>query len=158
MHVVFIMNIFGLYKLTLHAGWFRFGDATLNLVEPYALQWRHNEHYGVSNHRPHDCLLNCLFGRRSKKTGSSASLSFCAGNSPVTGEFSAQMDSYAENVSIWWRHHGHNGVQCTTQTRTEKWIPLVVRNVLKRNVPLVASMDTAKPPPSSSHLCKLSTC
>ena len=27
------------------------------------------------------------------------------GNSPVTGEFPAQMTSYAENVSIWWRHH-----------------------------------------------------
>ena len=28
----------------------------------------------------------------------------CAGNSPVTGEFPAQMASNAENVSIWWRH------------------------------------------------------
>ena len=28
------------------------------------------------------------------------------GNSPGTGEFPAQMASYAENVSIWWRHHG----------------------------------------------------
>ena len=27
----------------------------------------------------------------------------CAGNSPVTGEFPAQMASNAENVSIWWR-------------------------------------------------------
>ena len=27
-------------------------------------------------------------------------------NSPVTGEFPAQMASNAENVSIWWRHHG----------------------------------------------------
>ena len=27
-------------------------------------------------------------------------------NSPVTGEFPAQMTSDAENVSIWWRHHG----------------------------------------------------
>ena len=25
--------------------------------------------------------------------------------SPGTGEFPAQMASYAENVSIWWRHH-----------------------------------------------------
>ena len=31
----------------------------------------------------------------------------CAGNSPGTGEFPAQMASYAENVSIWWRHHEH---------------------------------------------------
>ena len=29
-----------------------------------------------------------------------------AGNSPVTGEFPAQRASYAENASIWWRHHG----------------------------------------------------
>ena len=26
-------------------------------------------------------------------------------NSPVTGEFTAQRSSNAENVSIWWRHH-----------------------------------------------------
>ena len=36
---------------------------------------------------------------------SSASLAICARNSPVTGEFPAQMASNAENVSIWWRHH-----------------------------------------------------
>ena len=29
----------------------------------------------------------------------------CAGNSPVTGEFPAQMASKAENVFNWWRHH-----------------------------------------------------
>ena len=29
----------------------------------------------------------------------------CGGNSPVTEGFPAKMDSYAENVSIWWRHH-----------------------------------------------------
>ena len=28
-----------------------------------------------------------------------------AGNSPLTGEFPAQMASDAENVSISWRHH-----------------------------------------------------
>ena len=26
-------------------------------------------------------------------------------SSPLTGEFPAQMDSNAKNVSIWWRHH-----------------------------------------------------
>ena len=26
--------------------------------------WRHNGRDGVSNHQPHDCLLNCLFRRR----------------------------------------------------------------------------------------------
>ena len=32
----------------------------------------------------------------------------CAGNSPGTGEFPAQMASNAENVSIWWRHDVSN--------------------------------------------------
>ena len=32
-------------------------------------------------------------------------IGLCAGNSPGTGEFPAQMASYAETVSIWWRHH-----------------------------------------------------
>ena len=30
------------------------------------LQWRHNGCDCVSNHQPHNCLLNRLFGRRSK--------------------------------------------------------------------------------------------
>ena len=29
----------------------------------------------------------------------------CVGNSPVTGEFPAQIASNVENVSFWWRHH-----------------------------------------------------
>ena len=33
-----------------------------------ALLWRHNGRYGISNHQPHDCLLNRLFWCRSKKT------------------------------------------------------------------------------------------
>ena len=32
------------------------------------LQWRHNGLDSLSNHQPHDCLLNHLFRRRSKKT------------------------------------------------------------------------------------------
>ena len=49
--------------------------------------------------------LNRLFMRRSKKTSKLHITGLCAGNSPVTGEFPAQMASKAENVSIWWRHH-----------------------------------------------------
>ena len=45
----------------------------------YALQWRHNEPDCVSNHQPHDCLLNRLFRHRSKKHQSSASLAFVRG-------------------------------------------------------------------------------
>ena len=67
------------------------------------LQWRHNERESVSNHQPHDCLLNPSFRRRSKKTSKLRVTGLCMGNSPGTGEFPAQMASYAENVSIWWR-------------------------------------------------------
>ena len=72
-------------------------------VQP--LQWRHNERDGISNHQPHDCLLNRLFRRRSKKTSKLRVTGLCVGNSPVTGEFPAQRASNAENVSIWWCHH-----------------------------------------------------
>ena len=41
----------------------------------------------------------------SKKTSKLRVTGLCVGNSPVTGEFPAQMASNAENVSIWWRHH-----------------------------------------------------
>ena len=70
------------------------------------LQWRHNGRDSVSNHQPHDCLLNRLSRRRSKKTSKLCVTGLCAGNSPGTGEFPAQMAINAENVSIWWRHHG----------------------------------------------------
>ena len=71
----------------------------------FSLLWRHNGRDCVSNHQPHDCLLNRLFRRRSKQTSKLRVTGLCAGNSPGTGEFSAQMASNAENVSIWWRHH-----------------------------------------------------
>ena len=72
------------------------------------LLWRHNDHDGVSNHQPHGCLLNRLFRRRSKKISKLRVTGLCVGNSPGTGEFPAQMASYAENISIWWRHHANN--------------------------------------------------
>ena len=70
-----------------------------------SLRWRRNGQCGVSNHQPHHCLLNRLFGCRSKKTSKLRITGLCAGNSAVTGEFPAQMASNVENVSIWWRHH-----------------------------------------------------
>ena len=36
-------------------------------------------------------------------------IGLCVGNSPETGEFTAQMASNAEDVSIWWRHHENPG-------------------------------------------------
>ena len=45
----------------------------------YSLQWRHNERDGVSNHQPHDCLINPLFRHRSRKHQNSASLAYVRG-------------------------------------------------------------------------------
>ena len=77
----------------------------------FPLQWHHNGHNIVSNHQPRVCLLNRLFRRRSKKTSKIRVPGLCTGNSPVTGEFPAQMASNAENVSIWWRHHATTDMQ-----------------------------------------------
>ena len=78
------------------------------LIFQHPSQWRHNELDGVPDHQLHDCLLNRLFMRRSKKTSKIRVTGLGEGNSPVTGEFPAQRASNAENVSIWWRHHFPN--------------------------------------------------
>ena len=52
-----------------------------------SLQWRHDEHDGVSYHQPHDCLLNRSYRHRSKKTWKLCVIGLCEENSPVTGEF-----------------------------------------------------------------------
>ena len=59
-------------------------------VESYfrglTLWWRHNGQNSVSNHQPYDCLLNCLFRRRSKKTFKLRATGLCASphKCPVT--------------------------------------------------------------------------
>ena len=79
----------------------------IHIISAMTLQWRHNEHGGVSNHRRSDCLFNHLFRRRSRKTSKRRVTGLYAGNSRVTGEFPAQRASNAENISIWCRHHGY---------------------------------------------------
>ena len=51
-------------------------------------------------------VYSTVYSRRSSKKHQSSTAGLCEGNSPVTGEFPAQRASNAENVSIWWRHHG----------------------------------------------------
>ena len=65
-------------------------------ISAISLLWRHNGRVSVSNHQPHDCLLNRLFRRRSKRISKLSVTGLCAGNSPGTGEFPAQMTSDAE--------------------------------------------------------------
>ena len=79
------------------------------------LQWRHSGHNGVSNHHPYKCLLNRLFRHRSKKKWKLCVPGICAGNSPGTSEFPAQIASTTENVFIWWRHHDLDKTEGKTQ-------------------------------------------
>ena len=50
-------------------------------------------------------VYSILYSDAGQRKNQSSASHLCAGNSPGTGEFLAQMASYAENVSIWWRHH-----------------------------------------------------
>ena len=62
-----------------------------------SLQWRHNGHYGFSNHQPYDCLFNRLFRRRSKKASKFRVTGFVRGihrwqvNSPQIGPVTQKM-------------------------------------------------------------------
>ena len=72
----------------------------------FALQWRHNECDGVSNHQPHDCLLNRYSRSRSRKTSKLRVNGPCERihRSPVNSPHKGPVTR--KNVSIWWRHHG----------------------------------------------------
>ena len=60
------------------------GSRKAAVLQTLSLEWRHDGLDGVSNHQPHDCLLNRSFRRRSKKTSKIRVTGFCEGNSPVT--------------------------------------------------------------------------
>ena len=96
------LDLVELYKY-LTTRWRAFVSRYRSIIIP--LLWRHNGPGSVSNHQPHDCLLNRLFRRRSNKTSKLRVTGLCAGDSPKTGEFPTQMASNAENISIWWWNH-----------------------------------------------------
>ena len=69
-----------------------------------SLQWCHNGHDGIWNHKSHDCLLNRSFRRTSKKTSKLCVTDLCKGNSPVTGELSNKL-LWGEFTSDQWIPH-----------------------------------------------------
>ena len=114
---VLLLNTSGLYPYCVGSPYRDWWNDIIASLSPCQLRWRHNNDDSVSNHQPHDCLLNCLFGRTSKKTSKPRVTG-------LTGEFPAQMASNAENVSIWWRHHPvtrpRRMSQCITQLHTDQ--------------------------------------
>ena len=53
-------------------------------------------------------VYSTVYSGADKKTSKLRVTGLCEGNSPVTGEFPAQMASNAENVIIWWCQHETN--------------------------------------------------
>ena len=73
------------------------------LTRRVALQWRHNEHDGVSNYRSLDCLLNRLSRRRSKKISKLRVTGHCEGihRSPHKGPVTRKMFPFDDVIMLW---------------------------------------------------------
>ena len=92
-------------------GWWWHGDARSHSINRHGtnlllLQWRHNGRDGVSNPVPR--LFAQPFDQTQIKKSKLRVTGLCEGNTPVTGGFPSQRTSNAENVSVWWRHHGQS--------------------------------------------------
>ena len=62
-------------------------------------RWRHNGRDGVSNHQPHDCLLNRLLRRKSKKARKLYVTGLCAGN---YNHVNAGYNNAAVTIELHW--------------------------------------------------------
>ena len=90
-----------------------------------SIQWRHNGHDGVSNHQPHDCLLNRLCADQI----CSASLAFVRGihrwpvNSPQKWPVTRKMFPFDDVIMTWveWIN-----IQTMQSTATRKYVSLDV--------------------------------
>ena len=70
------------------------------------LQWRHNECHGVSNHQPHDYLLNRLLRQMKENFEAPRHQPLCGSHrSPVNSPHKGP--TTRKKVSIWWHHHAH---------------------------------------------------
>ena len=82
------------------------------------LQCRHNECYVVSNHQPHDCLLNRLFRCISKKTSKLRVIGLCEGNAPHKGPVTRKMLPFDDVIMWCWNQNipgelaQYNGCSC----------------------------------------------
>ena len=84
-------------RLIVDAEGYHFNTASFHKNINNTLQWRHNERDGVSDHQPHDYLLNRCSGANLRKYQSSVSLAFVRGihrapvNSPHKGTVTRKM-------------------------------------------------------------------
>ena len=126
-----LSRMFHMYSVVFH--WY---SSLVSNNSSISLHCRHNDHDGVSNHQPHGCLLNRLFGRRSKKTSKLRVTGLCAGKTPGTGEFPAQRVSNAEMFPFddvimylpicWQPVSNHSPGHRDKQAKWHKWTGLSV--------------------------------
>ena len=97
------------------------------LLDDTPLQWCHNGHGGVSNHHPHDCLLNIYLGTDQRKHQSSTSLAFVRGihqwpvNSPHKGPVTLKMFPFDDVIMPCYNNRtyfclGKHNKQCAYLT------------------------------------------
>ena len=78
---------------------------TISFITSFPLLWRHNGRDGVSNHQPHDYLLNGSFRRRSKKTSKPRVIGLCEGLLPHKQYFSGTLLGISSCASYVSRTH-----------------------------------------------------
>ena len=97
-----------------------------------ALQWRHNECNGVSNHRRLHCLLNCWLSCRSKKTPKLRVTDLCAGihrwtvNSPHKWPVTRKMFPFDDVIITCYYIYSYPHTlvpPCRAINLTTKWRP-----------------------------------
>ena len=95
---------------------------TMKTVISETLQWRHNGRDSVSNHQPHDCLLNRLFRRRSEKTSKLRVTGVVRGiqrgsvNSPHKWPVKRKMFPFDDVITKQWTSMGKRITVIRTQT------------------------------------------
>ena len=99
-------------------------------------QWRHNEHDGVSNHQPHDCLFKRLFRHRSKTTSKLLITGLCEGihrwpvKSPHKGPVTQKMFPF-DDVIMQINHIALDSLWCRRVTICSKGDCTFPHNIFK---------------------------
>ena len=76
----------------------RFYYLNTELHTVITIQWHHNEGDCVSIQWRFDCLFDCLFRRKWKKTSKLSATGLCEGNRPVSGGFPSHRASNTDNA------------------------------------------------------------
>ena len=94
----------------------------------FTSQWRHNGRDNVSDYQPHDCFLNRLFRRRSKKTSKLRVTGLCRGihrgpvNSPHKWPVTRKMFPFDDVIMKSVRFIIINDTKSSRSATTVSWV------------------------------------